>query len=78
MRSMYLQTYGALHRFLDVQVITDNSVWLNLHGLFCGLLRRGESNAEFHTHTAADLEYEMGKPINLLHLEDLMENSCLE
>lgn len=23
---MHLQTYGALHRSLDVQVITDNSV----------------------------------------------------
>lgn len=40
---MYLQTYGTLHHFLDVQVITDSSVRLNLHCLFGGLLRRGES-----------------------------------
>lgn len=54
---MYLQSYGALHRSLDVQVIADNSVQLNLHCLFGGLLRRGESDADFHTHTAADWEY---------------------
>lgn len=48
---MYLQTSDAFYCFLDLQAIIHNSVWLDLHCLFCGLIRRGESDAELHART---------------------------